>query len=234
MGMEFMTAEKMNELSNILGHLSRREAFGVPWLTTTVVNTWLIFGIIIVLCFLATRRLSDTKPGKVQTVLEMLVEFIYGLVEPTLGREGRRYLWLLGGLFVAILTLNLSWFIPSMIPPVTDFSTTAALGVFAILTVHLVGARRAGLKHYVQHYTQPSPILAPLTLIEELVKPFTLAIRLFGNMFGEKMVVTVLFILAPLFFPTPVMLLGVIMGLVQAFVFTLLTTTYLTGIIKGH
>lgn len=232
--MQFMSPEKMAELTNILGHLSRQEVLGIPWLTTTVVNTWIIWSIVVVLFFLATRKLSETKPGKLQIVLEMLVEFIYGLVEPGLGRLGRKYLWLLGGLFVAILTLNLSWLIPSMIPPVTDFSTTAALGVFAILIVHVVGAKKAGLKHYIQHYTQPSPILAPLTLIEELVKPFTLAIRLFGNMFGEKMVVTVLFILAPLFFPTPVMLLGVIMGGVQAFVFTLLTTTYLTGIIKGH
>jgi F-type H+-transporting ATPase subunit a len=224
----------MAELTNILGHLDRKVMFGIPWLTTTVVHTWEIFAILLVLCFLATRKLSDAKPGKVQIVLEMLVEFIYGLVEPGLGREGRRYLWLLGGLFVAILALNFSWFIPGMIPPVTDFSTTAALGVFAVLAVHIVGASRAGLKHYIQHYTQPSPLMAPLTLIEELVKPFTLGIRLFGNMFGEKMVVTVLFILAPLFFPTPVMLLGVIMGFVQAFVFTILTTSYLTGIIHGH
>lgn len=232
--MQFMTPEKMNELGNILGHLTRHEVAGIPWLTTTVVNTWIVFGIVIALLFLATRRLSDTKPGKIQTVLEMLVEFIYGLVEPGLGREGRRYLWLLGGIFVSVLALNLSWFIPGMVPPVTDFSTTAALGVFAIVVVHFLGATRHGLKHYIHHYTSPSPILAPLTLIEELVKPFTLAIRLFGNMFGEKMVVSVLFILAPLFFPTPVMLLGVIMGLVQAFVFTLLATTYLTGLIKGH
>lgn len=234
MGMQFMTPEKMNELSNILGHLSRKEMFGIPWLTTTVVNTWAVFAIVIVLCYLATRKLSDTKPGKVQLVLEMMVEFIYGLIEPGLGREGRRYLWFLGGLFVAILALNFSWFIPGMIPPVTDFSTTAALGVFAILMVHVVGASRVGLKHYIDHYIKPSPILAPLTLIEEAVKPFTLGIRLFGNMFGEKMVVTVLFILLPLFFPTLVMFLGVIMGFVQAFVFTLLTTSYLTAIIKGH
>lgn len=232
--MQFMSEEKMAELTNILGHLTRHEVAGIPWLTSTVVNTWMIWGLIIVLFYLATRKLSDTKPGKVQIVLEMFVEFIYGLVEPGLGRMGRKYLWLLGGLFVGILTLNLSWLIPGMIPPVTDFSTTAALGVFAILAVHIAGAKKAGLKHYIQHYTQPSIALAPLTLIEELVKPFTLAIRLFGNMFGEKMVVTALFILFPLFFPTPVMLLGLIMGGVQAFVFTLLTTTYLTGIIKGH
>lgn len=232
--MQFMTPEKMQELSNIIGHLTRHEVFGIPWLTSTVVNTWIVFGIVAVLAFLATRRLSDTKPGKLQLILEMLVEFVYGLVEPLMGREGRKYLWLLGGIFVAILALNFSWLIPNFIPPVTDFSTTAALGVFAILTVHVVGISQKGLKHYIHHYLDPSPVMAPLTLIEELVKPFTLGIRLFGNMFGEKMVVTVLFILIPLFFPTLVMFLGVIMGFVQAFVFTLLTTTYLTAIVKGH
>lgn len=234
MGMQFMTPEKLEELSNILGHFDRKPMFGIPWLTSTVVNTWIVFGILLVLCFLATRKLSDSKPGKVQIVLEMLVEFIYGLLEPALGREGRRYLWLIGGLFVSIMALNFSWLIPGFLPPVTDFSTTAALGIFAIITVHIVGASRGGLKHYIEHYTKPSPILAPITIIEELTKPFTLGIRLFGNMFGEKMVVTVLFILVPLFFPTPVMLLGVIMGFVQAFVFSILTTSYLTGLLHGH
>jgi F-type H+-transporting ATPase subunit a len=232
--MDFMTPEKMHELGNILAHFDRKPVFGLPWFTTTILNTWIIWGMVVVLCFLATRRLSENKPGKLQSVLEMFVEFVYGLLEPAFGREGRKYLWFIGGLFVAVMTLNVSWLIPNMLPPVTDFSTTFGLGAFAILSVHVIGARKKGLKHYLHHYTSPSPIMAPLTLIEELMRPFTLAIRLFGNMFGEKMVVTVLFILAPLFLPTPVMILGALMGLVQAFVFTLLTTSYLTGILKGH
>lgn len=230
-----MTPEKMHELANILGHFNRGlDQFGIPWLSTTIVNTWIIWGLVIVLCWLATRKVSAEKPTKIQLLFEMLVEFIYGLLEPNLGRDGRRYLWLIGGLFFSILTLNLSWLIPGMMPPVTDLSTTAALGVFAILVVHGIAVQRKGLKHYIHHYTQPTPIMAPLTLIEELTKPFTLAIRLFGNMFGEKMVVTVLFILIPLFLPTPVMLLGIIMGFVQAFVFSILITSYLTGMIHGH
>lgn len=230
-----MPPEKLHELATILEHLAPKPVFhlGPFTVTTTVINTLIVDVVFIFLVYLATRRLSYIPKG-VQNILEMGIQFIYGLIEPGLGKEGRKYIWLIGTLFFFIMSLNLSWFIPGMIPPVTDFNTTFGLAAGTILTVHFLAARAKGLKHYLHHYTSPSPILAPLNLIEELVKPFSLGIRLFGNMFGEKMVTTVLFILAPLLMPVPVMLLGVIMGLIQAFVFTLLAVTYLTILHHGH
>ncbi|MDI3279832.1 MAG: F0F1 ATP synthase subunit A [Bacillota bacterium] len=230
-----MPPEKLHELAAVLEHLAPHTLFslGPVTITSTVINTLIIDAVLIFFVYLATRRLSYIPTG-VQHILEMAVEFIYGLLEPGLGRHGRRYLWFIGTLFILILTMNLSWFIPGMIPPTTDISTTFGLGVATILTVHTLTARKKGLHHYIQHYLEPSPLLAPLMVIEELVKPFSLAIRLFGNMFGEKMVVTVLFILAPVLMPTPIMLLGVIMGIIQAFVFTLLAVTYLTILTQGH
>ncbi|MGE5508208.1 MAG: F0F1 ATP synthase subunit A [Chitinophagales bacterium] len=226
--MQFMTEEKMHELANIIGHLTRQPVGHSGLLTTTVVNTWYVWATVVILCFLATRKLSDDKPGKIQILLEMLVEFIYGLLEPAMGRHGRKYVWLVGGLFVSILSLNFAWFWPGMIPPVTDFSTTAALAVVTILTIQVLGIRTVGIGKFLGHFANP------MNLLEQVTRPFSLAVRLFGNMFGEKMVVTVLFILAPLFFPTPVMLLGVLMGFIQAFVFSLLSTTYLSEMVHHH
>jgi F-type H+-transporting ATPase subunit a len=226
--MEFMSAEKMKELANIIAHMNRHAVGHSEILTSTIVNTWYVWATIVILFFLATRKLSDNKPGKVQILLEMLVEFIYGFLEPAMGRHGRKYAWLIGGLFVSIISLNFAWFWPGMLPPVTDFMTTAALAVDTILIVLFLGAKEMGFRKFLGHFANP------MNLLEQVTRPFSLAVRLFGNMFGEKMVVTVLFILAPLFMPTPVMLLGVLMGFIQAFVFSLLASTYLSEMVHGH
>jgi len=151
-----------------------------------------------------------------------------------MGKEGRRYLPLVVTLFVFILSLNLSWFIPGMKPPTMDLSTTAAFAVTTIILVQIFGIRKLGLGGYIRHFFQPAPFLFPLNVIEELVKPVSLSLRLFGNLFGEEMVVTILFLMIPFLLPTPIMLLGVLMGTIQAFVFTLLTVTYIANFIHGH
>lgn len=230
-----MPPEKLQELSNILEHLAPKTLFniGPVSITTTVTNTLIIDAVLIFLVFLATRNLSYIPKG-IQVLLEMGIKFIHGLIDPNMGKEGRKFTWLFATLCLFIAFMNLSWFIPGMIPPVTDASTTFALGAATILTVHFLTIRGKGVKHYVNHYLGEAPMMAPLTLIEELMKPFTLGIRLFGNMFGEKMVTTAIFILVPLFAPILVMALGLIMGLIQAYVFTLLAVTYLTILYQGH
>lgn len=149
-------------------------------------------------------------------------------------KEGRRYIPVVGTLFLFILFLNLSWFIPGMKPPTTDLSTTAGFAVVTIIMVQLIGIKKKGLGGYIKHFFQPTPFLFPINLAEELVKPVSLSLRLFANMFGEKTVVTVLFLMVPLLCPIPVMLLGVIMGLIQALVFSLLTVIYISNFVQGH
>ena len=151
-----------------------------------------------------------------------------------MGKEGRKYLPLVGTLFIFILFLNLSWFIPGMKPPTTDLSTTLAFAVATIILVQLIGIQKKGLWGYIKHFFEPTPFMFPLNLLEELVKPVSLSLRLFANMFGEKTVVTVLFLMIPLLCPVPVMLLGIIMGVVQALVFSLLTVIYITNFVQGH
>lgn len=226
---------KMQQLAEVIDHLVRHEAFriGPVVITTTVVNTWIIMAVLFAVVYLLTRKL-DEKPRGAQALLELAIEFFYSLIDTGMGKSGRKYLPIVGALFTFIAFLNLSWFIPNMVPPTTDLMTTAALGITTLAIVHAMGIREKGLGGYIHHFAEPTPILLPMNLLEEVVRPFSLAIRLFGNMFGEKMVVTILFVLAPLFAPTPVMALGILMGFIQAFIFTLLTVTYLATATHGH
>lgn len=111
---------------------------------------------------------------------------------------------------------------------------TAALAVVAIVLVHAMGIRKKGFGGYVRHYITPTPIMLPMNILEEIIKPFSLAIRLFGNMFGESMVASIMFLLVPLLVPVPVMMLGLLLGTVQAFVFSILVVTYLATMVEGH
>ncbi len=226
----------MYQMSKIMEKMTPEHMFSIGPISvdTTVINQWIAMLLLFGLIYWLTRGLSDKPQTKKQALLEILIEFFHGLLEPNLGKKGRKYLPLVGTLFLFILTMNLLWFIPGLMPPTTDLSTTAGLALTTIITVQVIGILTNGFKGYLHHFAQPFAALAPLNVLEELVKPASLSLRLFGNMFGEKVAVTVLLILVPLFVPVPVMLLGVLMGVVQAFVFTLLTVVYLTTTIKGH
>ena len=226
----------MEALMTVMEHLKPHTVFkvgNVPISSTVVNNTWIIMAVLFVLVFVLTRGLQLVPRGK-QHLLELPILFIWGLLEAALGKKGRKFLPLVGTLFLFILFLNLAWFIPGMKPPTMDLSTTAAFGVTTIITVQLIGIKEKGLGSYIKHFLSPNPLMAPMNIIEELVKPVSLSLRLFGNMFGEEMVVVILFILVPFFVPVPIQLLGVLMAFIQAFVFTLLTITYISILVHGH
>ncbi|NLA25939.1 MAG: F0F1 ATP synthase subunit A [Firmicutes bacterium] len=222
-------------LQEVLEHVQPSVVFylgSIP-IYSTVVNTWVIMAILLPLAYFLTRKLSVVPRGG-QHLLEMLAEFFHDLLEDNMGKEGKKYLPLVGTLFVFILFLNLAWIIPGMRPPTTDLSTTVSFAVVTIILVQLIGIKKQGIIGYIKHFFQPNPFLFPLNVIEELVKPVSLSLRLFANMFGEKTVVAVLFMMIPLVVPVPVQLLGVIMGLIQALVFSLLTAIYISSLVQGH
>jgi len=231
-----MGEQKVAELTHIMEHLTPHPVFeigGIP-ISSTVVTTWVMMAILFVVVFFCTRSLTVVPRRGRQHLIELVILFIWSVLENAMGREGRRFLPLVGTLFIFILFLNLAWFIPGLKPPTMDLSTTAAFGVTTIITVQILGITNRGLGQYLKHFISPTPALLPLNLVEELVKPVSLSLRLYGNMFGEKMVVSILAILVPLIVPVPVQLLGVLMAFIQAFVFTLLTTTYVTTMVHGH
>lgn len=219
-----------------MDHLVRQDVIqlGPVVITSTVINTWIVMAVLMGVVWLVTRGGFHQVPRGAQALIEMLVEFIYSLMDEPLGKEGRRYLWITGSLFVFIFFLNVSWFIPGFVPPSTDIMTTAALAVTTIIIVQVMGIQKKGVKGYLKNFTQPVSLMLPMNILEEIVKPFSLAIRLFGNMFGEKTVVMILGILVPVVLPVPIMLLGLLMGAIQAFIFTLLSVTYLATQTQGH
>jgi len=227
--------EKVRQLGEVVAHLTRHDVLhiGPLTITSTVVNTWIVMAVMFVVVILLTRRIGE-KPRGAQAFLEIVVGFIYSLIDTGMGKSGRKFLPIVGTLFIFIIFLNLSWFIPNFVPPTTDVMTTAALGITTIILVQIMGIKERGIGKYLHNFLQPMPAMMPLNVIEELVKPFSLAIRLFGNMFGEKMVVTIFFVLVPLIAPIPLMALGILMGGIQAFIFTLLTVTYLATATHGH
>jgi len=226
----------VEQLGTIMDQLVRFDLIqiGPVTITSTVVNTWIVMVLLFLGVWLLTRGGFHEKPKGAQAIIEVAVEALYGLMDDALGKEGRRYLWITGSLFLFIFTLNVSWFIPGFVPPTTDIMTTAALAVTTIVIVQIMGIQAKGFKGYLSNFAQPVAIMLPMNILEEIVKPFSLAIRLFGNMFGEKTVVTILGILLPLLLPVPIMLLGLLMGGIQAFIFTLLSVMYLATQTKGH
>jgi len=222
-------AEKLEAVAGVLPHILRHEVFyiGPIPVTSTVVNTWLVMIALFIGVWLLTRKGFKEVPTGIQCILEAIVEFIYSIIDSGFGRQGRRFVPIIGGYFLFILAMNISWFIPDLVPPTTDIMTTAALGISALVVVHATAIYEKGLGGYLKQFVSPNPILLPMNILEELIKPFSLALRLFGNMFGEKMVTSIIFVLVPLFAPVPVMALGLLMGAIQAYIFSLLVTTYL-------
>lgn len=234
--MRSMSEAKIHELTHIMEHLSPHTVFhiGPIPITTTVVTTWVMMIILFIVVFICTRNLTLVPRRGRQHLIELFVLFIWSVLESAMGRDGRRFLPLVGTLFIFILFLNLAWFIPGLKPPTMDLSTTAAFGVTTIILVQLIGIANKGLGKYLHHFVSPNPAMLPLNIVEECVKPVSLSLRLYGNMFGEKMVSSILALLVPLIVPVPVQVLGVLMGFIQAFVFTLLTTTYIATMVHGH
>ncbi len=207
--------------------------FGLP-VTSHVTTMWGIMAVLLLVCLLTTRRLTPV-PGRLQNLVEFTVEALLRFFEGILGPEkARRYFPLLATFFLFILFSNWSGVLPGaghvkgFKPPTSTLSVTAGLAAVVFFTVQIAGIREKGWK-YLKHFIEPIPIFLPMTLIEEFVKPLSLSLRLYGNIFGEETVVAVLFSLAPYFSPIPMQMLGLLFGFIQALVFTTLTAIYIAN-----
>ena len=222
--------QRLEQMSKVMEYIAPDFLFyiGPVPINTTITSQWLAMIVLFGIIFWLTRGLKPKPEGKRQVIAELIVGFFHGLLEPNMGKKGRKYALLVGSLFLFIITMNLLWFIPGVMPPTTDLNTTVGLALTTMLIIHALGFLNNGVKGYLSHFIQPFPALLPLNLIKEVVKPVTLSLRLFGAMLGEKVAVTIFVILIPLLVPVPIMLLGVLLGSLQAFVFTLLTVVYLT------
>jgi F-type H+-transporting ATPase subunit a len=182
--------------------------------------------LLVVVSWLGVRKAS-VDAGPLQTALEILIETITTQVSEVMGKHSTRYVPLIGTLFLFLVCANLSAVFPGAQAPTAHIETPAALAAVVFLSVHYYGVRTRGWREYVRHYLRPNPILLPLNVLSELTRTFSLMVRLFGNMMSHEFVLAIVAFLAGLIVPIPFLLLGILIGLIQAYIFTVLAAVYI-------
>jgi F-type H+-transporting ATPase subunit a len=196
-----------------------------------IAYTWLIMLLLLGVSLLTTRSLKSI-PGGLQNFMEVVVGGIENMVKETMGEHGKPFFPLIATLAIFILISNLIGLIPGFFPPTANINTTAACAIIVFVTTHLVGIKEHGVK-YIKHFLGPIVWLAPIMFFIEVIGHFSrvisLTLRLFGNMNGHELVLMIFFGLAPFLVPLPMMLMGVLVSFIQAFVFMLLAMIYIQG-----
>ena len=207
--------------------------WGFVELNATIVFGWVVTGLLVLISWLATRNLSTgTEISPWQNFLEALVEQMQKQLRDVMQKEPERYLPFIGTLFLYIGVSNLLMIVPYYQPPTASLSTTTALALAVFVAVPFFGIAERGLKGYLESYVQPTILMLPFNIIGEVSRTFALAIRLFGNIMSGTMIVGVLVALAPLFFPIVMNALGVLTGMIQAYIFAVLTAVYIAAAIR--
>jgi F-type H+-transporting ATPase subunit a len=205
-----------------------------PLSLRTVTYTWVVLLLLMSLAFAASRGLKMV-PGGLQNFMEVVVSGLENLVEETMGHKGKAYFPLIATFALFILTSNLLGLIPGFFPPTANLNTNVALALIVFFMTHIIGLKEHGT-HYIKHFTGPIIWLAPLMIIIEMIghlaRPLSLSLRLFGNMYGHEIVLMIFFTLVPFLLPIPMMLMGVLVAFIQAFVFSLLAMIYIAGALE--
>jgi len=205
-----------------------------PLSLRTVTYTWVVLFLLLSLAFAASRGLKMV-PGGLQNFMEVVVSGLENLVEETMGPKGKAYFPLIATFALFILTSNLLGLIPGFFPPTANLNTNVALALIVFFMTHIIGLKEHGM-HYIKHFTGPIIWLAPLMIIIEMIghlaRPLSLSLRLFGNMYGHEIVLMIFFTLVPFLLPIPMMLMGVLVAFIQAFVFSLLAMIYIAGALE--
>ncbi len=213
-------------------HISSDQIIYWQWefvtINATLVFTWMIILLLGIGSWLVTRHLStDPQLSHWQNLLEVLVVGLRDQIQQTSGQNPDRYLTFVGTLFIFIATSNLLAIVPAYHPPTGSLSTTAALAISVFFAVPIFGIRQQGIWKYLRHYLEPSPFLLPFHIISEFSRTLALAVRLFGNVMSEGMIGAILISIAPFFFPVIMQALGLLTGLIQAYIFAILAVVYI-------
>jgi F-type H+-transporting ATPase subunit a len=204
-------------------------------LNGTIAFTWGLMLLLAVGSWLITRRLStDLKRSRWQNLLEIIVTMIEKQIEDVGLAHARTYLGFLATLFLFLAAAALGTVLPGYEPPTGSLSTTAALAVCVFIAVPFFGIREQGLGAYLKSYTEPTVIMVPFNIISELSRTLALAVRLFGNMMSGVMIIGILLTITPLVFPVIMTALGLLTGMVQAYIFTILAAVYIAAAAQVH
>ena len=197
-----------------------------------VLYSWLVMVLLIVSGSIAVKNLNII-PTQAQNFFEIIVEWLENFMVDITGEEGRWFFPVLGTVFLYIFACNLTGLIPGFFPPTASYNTTLSCAIVVFCFTHIIGIKYHGVKYY-KHFIGPVwwlvPIMLPIELISHSARVLSLSMRLFGNMSGHELVLTILFGLAGAFFvPLPIMVMGILVAFVQAFVFFMLSIMYFTG-----
>jgi F-type H+-transporting ATPase subunit a len=196
----------------------------------TVVNTWIVMAMLTVASMLVTGKLRpDVPPNRWRTTLEVIVTGIQRQIEDISPQSSRHVLYFSGTLFLFIALSNLLLVVPGFTPPTASLSTTAALALSVLIAVPLFGISRQGIGGNLKTYIQPSIVMLPFNIISEFSRGISLAIRLYGNVMSGAVIAGILLGVAPFFFPVVMDVLGLLTGLIQAYIFAILATVYISS-----
>ena len=199
-------------------------------LDATIVYTWALMLVLVAGSWLITRRFTtELTVSRWQCAVEIIVINIKKQIEEVGLRQPAKYLGFVGTLFLFIAIANIFTIVPGYEPPTGSLSTTAALALCVFAAVPLFGIAERGGRGYLQSYLQPSAIMLPFNIISELSRTLALAVRLFGNMMSGTMILGILLTVTPFFFPVAMSALGLLTGMVQAYIFTILATVYIAA-----
>ena len=215
-------------------HLSPDEMIfwqhGLIKLNGTILFTWALMLVLTLGSALVTRNLSlDLHRSRWQNLLEIIVTGIERQIEDVGLRQPEKYIGFLGTLFLFIALASLCTVIPDFEPPTGSLSTTAVLAICVFVAVPLFGIEDRGLRGYLRAYLKPTFIMLPFNIISELSRTLALAVRLFGNMMSGTMILAILLTITPFVFPIAMSALGLLTGMVQAYIFSVLATVYIGG-----
>ncbi|MDA8620692.1 F0F1 ATP synthase subunit A [Planctomycetota bacterium] len=207
--------------------------FGFVKLNATIVFTWALMLLLAVGAKLITRRLSDDlKPSRWQGLLEIIVIGIVKQIETVGLQQPKRYIGFLGTLFLFVAAASLCTVVPGYEPPTGSLSTTVALALCVFVAVPWFGIQEQGLGGYLSSYVEPTFIMLPFNIISEVSRTLALAVRLFGNMMSGAMIVGILLTITPFLFPIVMTVLGLLTGMVQAYIFAILAAVYIAAAIR--
>lgn len=220
-----------------MDHANVLFSIGPLQVTSTVVSMWAMILVLALLSFLVTRKLKEV-PGPLQNLAEMAVEKLQSFFADSLGQKHmRKYFPIFATFFIFIVVSNYSGLIPGMghlkgmALPTASLSVTAGLGIIAFFTTHVIGVRERGLRRYAASFAKPLYLcflMLPLNIIEQFVRPMSLALRLYGNMYGEETVTEQLYEIFPIGAPLIMNVLSLLFCLLQAVVFTMLLSIYVS------
>jgi F-type H+-transporting ATPase subunit a len=199
-------------------------------INATLLFTWLTMGLLVGGAWWITRRLSmrpQLPPW--QNLLEMVVDSMYNQIRDITQQDPEPYLSFVGTLFLFIVTSNLLTVVPGYHAPTGSLSTTVALALCVFVAVPIFGIRQQGLGRYLKSYLEPTPIMLPFQIIGEVSRTLALAVRLFGNIMSGNLLAAILLSLVPLFVPIVMHVLGLVFGVIQAYVFSVLALVYIAS-----